>query len=292
MAITPFFLSALFFLSLILAIFAPLPLLVFGSVARTFQLVLAFIVNTVIIGIASGFENGALFVCFAAPIVFVMPRLFFAKRFSPEKTIGLTLLAMAGVTLFVLLFLALVKGQTPKAMLQARVTEVLTEVQKMANQGMGPFSEDASMEEIKQEIILTFPSGMAILALIVAWANFLLLIRVNPNQRIQKSGIDPSFVTRWKAPEYLVWPTIVAGGLMVFDIGWLSDLGTNFLRFFLAIYALQGLSILAYFFEQWKLQGFFRSLIYFAVTFLALPVLLAVGFFDLWFDFRTRFRQT
>ena len=60
----------------------------------------------------------------------------------------------------------------------------------------------------------------------------------------------------------------------------------------MAIYALQGLSVLSFFFEAWNVRGLFRALIMVAGVLFMMPLVLSLGFFDLWFDFRSKIRQS
>jgi len=88
------------------------------------------------------------------------------------------------------------------------------------------------------------------------------------------------------------WPTIAAGGFLILGKGWPADVALNLFKFLMAIYAIQGLSILGFFFDVWKVRGFLRSGAYVIVVLLMMPLLLGLGFFDLWFDFRSKVRQS
>ena len=71
------------------------------------------------------------------------------------------------------------------------------------------------------------------------WANLVLLVRINPLVTLVP-------VDQWKAPEWLVWPTIVAGSALIFDWGPAGEVARNLFKFFMAIYALQGLSVMGF----------------------------------------------
>jgi hypothetical protein len=47
---------------------------------------------------------------------------------------------------------------------------------------------------------------------------------------------------------------------------------------------------LSFFFDLWNIRGFFRAAGYLVSVFVMMPLLLSLGFFDLWFDFRAKFR--
>ena len=72
----------------------------------------------------------------------------------------------------------------------------------------------------------------------------------------------------------------------------MTDVGRNVFKFLMAIYAIQGLSVLSYFFNLWRVRRIFRILGYLIGVLMMTPLVLSLGFFDLWFDFRSKFRQS
>jgi hypothetical protein len=152
--------------------------------------------------------------------------------------------------------------------------------------------DSSDLEEWKENLRVEFPSALIILALVLIWSNLNLLLMMNPKGIRNKLGLDSHFFKKWKAPEFLVWPTIICGFTLVFNLGWVSDFGINLFKVLMTIYAFQGLSILGFVFDLWGIRGFFRILGYFLSVVLMLPLVLGLGFFDLWFDFRSKFRQS
>ena len=124
------------------------------------------------------------------------------------------------------------------------------------------------------------------------WINLVMAVRLNPGGFRDRAGIPLARLKEWKAPEFLVWPAIAAGGILILGKGWPADVALNAFKFLMAIYAIQGLSILSFFFDVWKVRGFLRSGAYVLVVLLMMPLLLGLGFFDLWFDFRSKVRQS
>jgi len=59
----------------------------------------------------------------------------------------------------------------------------------------------------------------------------------------------------------------------------------------MAIYTIHGLSILSFFFDLWNVRGIFRAIGFLISVFVMMPLLLSLGFFDLWFDFRAKFTK-
>lgn len=98
----------------------------------------------------------------------------------------------------------------------------------------------------------------------------------------------------WAVPDYLVFGLIAGGILKVlpFDNRWMEVAGDNLLVFFLVLYALEGLSLLSYFFYKRRLSTALRFLsyatllgymVYYREVFFTLS---AVGVMDVWLNFR------
>jgi uncharacterized protein YybS (DUF2232 family) len=92
----------------------------------------------------------------------------------------------------------------------------------------------------------------------------------------------------WKAPEKLIWLLILAGFGVLYAPGPAQRVALNVLTILLPLYFLQGLAVLAYFFQRKGIPPFLKGLGYLLVVVLnPLPLILtAVGVFDLWADFR------
>jgi uncharacterized protein YybS (DUF2232 family) len=93
---------------------------------------------------------------------------------------------------------------------------------------------------------------------------------------------------QWKVPELWIWGLILAGiGVLLAD-GTLAMAALNLLVVMLALYFLQGLAIVRYFFRTRRVSPLLRTLGYVLLATLnPLPVLVAgIGVFDLWIDFR------
>jgi cellulose synthase/poly-beta-1,6-N-acetylglucosamine synthase-like glycosyltransferase len=105
-------------------------------------------------------------------------------------------------------------------------------------------------------------------------------------------GLSPNFLSQWKAPEFLVWPTIVCGFFLIGDFGIASEVSWIVFELLMSVYAIQGLSILSAILDLWGIRGWLRVIGYSLTLGLMLPLVLSLGFFDLWFDFRGKFRQS
>jgi hypothetical protein len=286
--VVPFFLSAFFFLSAIFAVFAPMPLLVLRFRAGRAWSWLAVATNAAIVALAGGHLSLVIYSISVLVLALAMGELVASRR-SLEKIALMTLLAMGTGAALVVSWYSHLHHVTPWAELRQELASAVSYLQASVSQGGLVSPEDA--DEWKQNLVLEFPSAIAVFALILVWANLATLLRVNPSGIREKLGLDRGFIRNWKAPEWLVWPTIASGIFLIVDVGVVSDVSVNVFRFLMAVYAIQGLSILSFFFDVWNVRGIFRALLFMASVFIMMPLLLSIGFFDLWFDFRSKFRQ-
>lgn len=286
--VVPFFLSAFFFLSAIFAVFAPLPLLLLRFRSGRKWSWLAVATNAVIVGFAAGGTSLAIYAVFVGVLAMTMGELVAARR-SLEKVAAITFLAMLVCGGVVVGWYSHIHHANPLAEFRQELSQTVDYLQQSVAQGNAV--NPADTEEWKKNLLIEFPSAIAVFALILIWANLATLLRVNPGGVRERMGLDPGFVRNWKAPEWLVWPTIATGIFLIVDVGMVSDVSVNVFRFLMAIYAIQGLSILSFFFDVWNVRGIFRGLAFLAAVLLMMPLLLSLGFFDLWFDFRSKFRQ-
>jgi len=110
-----------------------------------------------------------------------------------------------------------------------------------------------------------------------------------------KHGLHyPEFgdLTRWKAPEKMIWLFIGAGGMLLVEEGAVKYTGLNLLITCLFIYLCAGLSVIGYFFKVKRTPVFFKVLFYVLIVIqqYLLLLVMALGLFDLWADFRKRIK--
>jgi uncharacterized protein YybS (DUF2232 family) len=124
------------------------------------------------------------------------------------------------------------------------------------------------------------------LALIVLF-NVISLCRWFPERKGQWLSVKT--LREWKAPDRLVWALIVCGFIVFIPaFETFKVIAANILLVIVAFYFLQGLAIVAYFFNKNNVPRIFRGVIYLFIAFQQICTLLvaALGLLDLWGDFR------
>jgi hypothetical protein len=302
--VLPYFLGASFFLSGFLAFLSPFPFLYLlyfsepsprGSVKPRLRpsLPLALATNSALVFAASGTLESVLVFAWVAGL----PALFLPVFLERTRSLDRSVLMLWSILMLSILGIWLgasgLSGISPLVALDQTLGAAL----KGWMEALAPEARQAVLGEVeyvewKRAVFRELPSATGIFCLLLSVLNTLTLLRWNPGG-IQKSlGLRADFTRRWRAPEWLIWPSILLLAAQLWGAGVVGLVGDNGVRLLMAVYFFQGLSILAFVLDLWRVRGWFRVLAYGFTFMTMLPLLIALGFFDTWFDFRKKLRQT
>ena len=228
------------------------------------------------------------------PIALILP-LVLKKGRTIESAAFITFLGIVGAALVVLVAHSQAHQLAPWEELTRATNGFLDQALAQLKQDGVNILGGMTPEEWKHEAYWELPWFAILFTMVLVWVNLVLVLRINPGHVRERLGVDAAFFRNWKAPEFLVIPTIVSFALYLLGDSlhpWVGGVAQILFKSLMAIYALQGLSVLSFFFVSWSLGSGVRSLLYTLAMILMLPLVLSLGFFDLWFDFRSKFRQT
>jgi uncharacterized protein YybS (DUF2232 family) len=215
------------------------------------------------------------------------------RGWSPERTVGAAgaLVFAAGALVF---WFSYGGGNEGSMMvierdLQATINMIL--------QQYGASSSDKQLVEETLQKMLPFmlrllPGAALSSTLMACWLNLLVARRYCRARNLPLPAWQEW--SHWKAPEPVVWIVIGSGILLLLPYGFLKIAGLNVLMVAGVIYLFQGLAIVSYYSERWKLPRIFRAAVYGIILiqqFFTLGAML-LGLFDTWFDFRRLSRGT
>ncbi len=132
-----------------------------------------------------------------------------------------------------------------------------------------------------------FPSIIIVATAIIIWLN-LILAKQFLYARLRQIPPPLQNLTRWKAPDGLVWIVISAGFGAFLPAHNIKILSYNVLLIMAAVYFFQGLAILGFYFETKKTPKSIRFLVYFFIFFQQILTIAVsiIGFVDVWANFR------
>lgn len=214
----------------------------------------------------------------------------FETGLSVEKIVGLSTSVVLGAGFIVLL--------TYSAVLQTGIFTLVSDY-VTANiqltlafyQSMGMSEENlqtisGAMEDLRFILIRISPAIGIASTLVISWSTLLL---ARPLLKASRLRI-PDFGTlnRWRAPENLVWLVIFSGLAAVTPVEGLMFTGINGLIVLGTIYFFNGIAIVSYYFEAKNFSRPARICLYglIALQQFLLIVIVGLGFFDLWLNFR------
>ena len=143
-----------------------------------------------------------------------------------------------------------------------------------------------SLSQIQYVLLRIIPGLLFASTLFVAWTSILMAKPMLQTKGLLYPEYGP--LNTWKPPEYLVWSVIVSGGMLLVPSSASKLFGLNGLIGLLTIYFFAGVAIVSYYFEKKRLPRLLRFFLYSLIALQQFILLLVIGlgFFDIWLDFR------
>jgi len=276
---------------LVVSPFIPLPVLFYRSKLGRSKAALVLIAVTVIVASTMRWRSitSPLFFFELGLVGFMLSEMF-QMDLSLEKTVILTTAGAVASGMLILGLYSMLSAQSVGEQISGYVSNTLQLALDMykdmdgADERINVLAQ--SMEGVLYILLRILPAVAIVSTLFVVWSNLLLARPLLKSRRLH----CPEFgsLNQWKAPESLVWVAIASGVLLLTPQKGLKILGVNGLIIMMMIYFFQGIAIVAYYFEKKGFPRLVRILFYSLIAAQQLVFLLVVGvgFFDLWVDFR------
>ena len=217
------------------------------------------------------------------------------RNLSIEKTIGFTCVAVLAAGIAALIFFSAARGTTLIDLVSSYVLKNL-EITLALYKQMGIPVEtihqvENSLDRIQYALVRLVPSLVLVSTLFVSWTSLLFARPLFRGFALPYPDFGP--LTTWAAPEKLVWGAIGCTVALMLPATGIKLIGLNGILIFMMIYFLHGIAIVAFFFDKKKFPRMARTLIYtlIAVQHIFALVVIALGFFDLWVNFRKLKKQ-
>ncbi len=207
---------------------------------------------------------------------------------TAPQAILVTVAALTVGALLLFLGQAVFMGISPQDLLAQKSAEVMDTVHKVLGDSAGgvsgsvvPGVAPAQVEALLQRLL---PGLLVTNMALVAWLNVVL-----SRQLIVLLGwgaADPP-LSRWAAPEWLIFVLLGAGFLLLVPVTGARFFGMNLLMVVVVLYFCQGVAVVATWFQRLGLPRLLRMIGY-PLLFLNpfFFVIITLGLLDLWLDFR------
>jgi len=214
----------------------------------------------------------------------------FVLRLSVEKTVVLT----SAVTLAVGLFIVLVYSSTTAAGFVQLVSDYVRrnlEASLRLYVSMGVPADtirpiEEALDGIQYVLVRIVPALAVSATLFLSWTSLLLARPLLRSYRLYYP--DFGRLNLWKAPEPLVWSVIGCGLMLMIPEHTVKLFGINGLLILMTVYFFQGIAIISFYFEKKRFPRPLRFILYslIALQQIVLLIVVGLGFFDMWLDFR------
>ena len=283
--VAPFLLPVLFFHSAIFALISPLPLFILTLRSPIWMSALALALNAVLLYFSATPTQVGMAFFFWLSVGVLFPYLI---RKSGKVRLSLLLSYLYLDAILVLTFALLAKQASMGLVeyLRADISIGMDHLLAIPDSPVKAIVDEQGKAGLFRQFMTELPSGVLIGILVSFWINLLFA------SQIVRGFLSPKFWATYRNPEWLVWPTLGFGALFAFSEHAPYFIGLNVFKVILVFYAFQGLSVMSHLLNHFKIFGFGRALLFCFALLVALPLVLSLGFFDLWFDFRRKFGQS
>ena len=212
------------------------------------------------------------------------------RRLSIEKTFIYACIGVLSSSILFVLFYSNITGIQVGSLVSAYIVKNL-ELTLELYRDIGMSEENiqmisSSMESFQYVLIRIIPALAIASTLFIIWTSLML---AKPLLKA-KNLFYPDFgqLNLWKTPEYIVWIAIACGILLLIPDKAVKLMGINGILILMTIYFFQGMAIVSFHFEQKQFPRLLRFFLYSHIAIWQVILLLVVilGFFDIWFNFR------
>ncbi|THB80431.1 MAG: DUF2232 domain-containing protein [Desulfobacteraceae bacterium] len=213
-----------------------------------------------------------------------------------ERLIGFTCLSTLGICTLFLVIHGGLNSKTVPVLISEYVTRNLDLITALLKQASLQTEEAAGgmndmihiISDQKHRMIRIFPATISFMLMNVIWINIMMIRKVLARKAIEVRSLNR--IQDWKLPNSMVFMAI---GFVLFSfipVSGLDVISLNALLFILMLYLFQGMAIVSFLFKKkgmpLKLGVIFitAGIIIFQLLFVFL--IMVLGIFDTWFDFR------
>ena len=205
------------------------------------------------------------------------------KQCGIEKTMIFTVTGVLGVSLAAFGVYAVFQAQGFGEMIQGYISQYL-ELTSALYTDMG--IEKQQIDALNAAFVVVMPGMFIVSYMTTVWLNVLIIKRLLARIGIQLKSMVA--LNRFRAPDSLVWAAIGLGVLLVLPVGPVKYVVINCLIILLLIYFFQGIAVISFYFQKKESPTFLKVFCYglIAVQIYFLILVIGLGFFDNWINFR------
>ncbi|NIQ38387.1 MAG: DUF2232 domain-containing protein [Proteobacteria bacterium] len=274
----------------VLSLLTPLPIMVLSRLWGLGAGILSVLIGTSILAIALGPGPGIIFFAEFGLLAILLYHYLVRKHLPWDRAIALSSLFVLVAATFLVILYGLVASVNPIEWVRGEIQETGRSILQIYPLENGENQSLLAISEKLTEFILRILPSLLILTMwLEGMVNTFLFTRI---MAVSASGryrmtMTPAFST-WTCPDSFVWGGILGGFLIITKVPSLATVGINTVILLIAIYFLQGLAIVSFFFKKNNVPLGLRVIGYIMIGIFQFLFFLvaALGLFDMWVNFR------
>lgn len=205
------------------------------------------------------------------------------RHMGIERTMIFTGLGVLGSAFGAFVLYIIFQDQTMAAIVSDYVTRYFSlTAQLYSDMGI----QQNQIEMLNSAFLIVLPGMFLVSFMATIWMNILIIKKLLLKKGFVLKNLDT--LNQYKTPDFLVWVVIVLGLMLFLPMEAPKYFSINCLIIFMLVYFFQGIAVVSFFFQKKgspaALRVFCYSLI--AVQLYFLILIIGLGFFDNWINFR------
>ena len=210
-----------------------------------------------------------------------------SRGYTADWAIIYTVVALTTLSLLFLSVQVYVTGVTPREILAQKtleITEMLTGVFASGDMSSRLQVLGAPLDKLKHLIQYLLPALVITNTGLVAWFN---LVLARQALLALDWGKPEPPLYHWSAPDWLIFPVLAAGFLLLVPVSLVRLVSLNVLVILSLLYFCQGVAVIAIWFQRYRVPRPIRCIGYPMLFLHPLFILvIIIGLVDVWLDFR------
>ncbi|MCG8565883.1 MAG: YybS family protein [Desulfobacterales bacterium] len=205
------------------------------------------------------------------------------RHLSVERIMIYTCLGVLGTALGAFVLYAGIQGRSMGDIVNDYVANYLAMTAKLyADMGLA----QEQIQTLNSAFLAVLPGMFISSFMTTVWMNILIIKKLLMRVGIQLKSI--SNLNRFRVPDYMVWPVIGLGLALFTPASMPKYIAINCLIVFTLVYFFQGIAVVSFYFQKKNASPVLRIFAYglIAVQIYVLILVIGLGFFDTWIDFR------
>jgi len=205
------------------------------------------------------------------------------RNMGIERTMVFTVTGVTGTALAVFLIYAGMQATPMGNMVSDYISQYFS-LTSALYKDMG--IEKEQIAALNSAFLIVLPGMFIVSYMTTVWLNILIIKKLLARIGIPLQHMEN--LNRFKAPDPLVWGVIGLGVLLALPVGAVKYVAVNCLIVLMLVYFFQGIAIISFFFQKKGSPVFLKVFCYglIAVQIYFLILVIGLGFFDNWLNFR------